>query len=165
MSGYERQHGKARLQIARLSDHRNHADGANAPERDRDHNADGTFAPGNRAAAGTGPKRQIQHLVPPRGRRIFEHVCRQIGADGGTIAYLHAADAVRNYLASYELGELAREAGLATSAGAELDERATRHAKDGLRAVTAALEAARLLKRPRSRKRPPGPPPGFEGDS
>ena len=160
---HEVSHGKVRVLPPRLSDNANHADGANGRDRSRDHAPDGTFVPGNRAAAGTGPKRAAKHLVPRRGWRIYETLCAQLGSDGGTLAYLHAGDAVRHYLAAGELGELARATGLATPEGKDLDERATRHAEAGLRAATAALDAARLFRRPGvTKRRAKAPPPGFE---
>jgi hypothetical protein len=152
-----------RVTLARLSDNANHANGANGVDRSRDHGADGTFVKGNRAAQGTGAKRAAKHLVPRRGWRVYEALCSQLGADGGTLAYLHAGDAVRHYIAAGELGELARVAGLATPEGKDLDERSTRHAEAGLRAATAAMDAARLFRRPGvTKRRAKATPPGFE---
>lgn len=160
---HEVSHGKTRVTPPRASDNRDHANGANAVDRTRNHASDGRFRPGNRAAAQSGARRAVRNaLVPARGRCLYADVCRQLGADAGTVAFLHAADCIRHYLAAAELGELASAAGLATPAGKELDERATRHGEAGLRASTAALDAARLFRRPGIAKRPRTPPPGFE---
>lgn len=162
MSGHEVSHKKLRLIGPRLSDHANHADGANGRDRSRDHADDGTFKAGNRAAEGTGPRRAVRHLVPERGRRIFNALCAQLGATGGTLAYMHAADTVCHQLDALELGGLARDEGLGTPAGAALHERAQRSSELAIRSATAALETSRLFKRPGSVKRKGGPPPGFE---
>lgn len=144
---YEVSHDKLRVPSPRPSNSRDQRDGANAVDRDRDHNPDGTFKARNRAASGTGPKRKVRGLVPVSGRRLFDDLCRQIGADGGTLAHLHAMMAVSLYLAAAELSALARAKGLDTGEGRELDERATRKAEAGLREATAALETSRLFKR------------------
>lgn len=162
---YENSHRKRRVIPARLSDNADHADGANARDRDRDHAPDGRFREGNRAAEKSGDRRAVRNvLVPVRGRRLYADMCRQIGSDAGTVAFLHVADCVRHNLAAAELGDLATAAGLASAEGKDLDERATRHAEAGLRAATAALDAARLFRRPGVTKRAKGPPAGFEVD-
>lgn len=158
---FEVSHGKLRSIGPRPSNHADHADGSNPIDRSRDHNADGSFRAGNRAAAGTGAKRAARHLVPARGRRIYEAILVQLGGSGGTLAALHAADATRHHLDASELSELARDAGLATAAGAALHERAQRSSELALRATTAALDVSRLFRRPGAAKRPGGPPPGF----
>ncbi len=162
MSGFEVSHGKPRLVVARLSDSAEHADGANVTDRHRDHAHDGRFAPGNRAAQGTGAKRAVRALVPARGRKIFEDICRQLGTAGGSVATLHAADATRHHLDAGELSELARVAGLATAAGAELHARAQRSSELAIRSMTAALEVSRLLKHPRTKAAKNATPVGFE---
>lgn len=144
--GYEVSHGKVRITPRRVSDHADHADGANAPDRAANHASDGRFKPGNRAATGTGGKRLVQRHVPARGKRLFESVCRQIGADAGTLGFMHAALCVSLYLDSLELAELARKAGLTTPEGKDADERATRKAEAAQREATAALATARLFK-------------------
>jgi hypothetical protein len=163
MSGHEISHDKLRITGARLSDHANHADGANGRDRSRDHTVYGRFAVGNRAAAGTGAKRAIRHLVPARARGLFADLCAQLGASGGTLAYMHAADTVCHQLDALELGELARAAGLASAEGAALHVRAQRSSELAIRSATAALETSRLFRRPSATKRKAGPPPGFEG--
>lgn len=162
MSGFERSHGLSRLVVARLSDTRNHADGANASERRRDHAADGTFAEGNRAAKGTGARRAIRALVPAKGRRIYDLMLAELGAPTGTVAALHAADACRHHLDAGDLSELARGAGLATKEGAELHARAQRSSELAIRSMTAALEVSRLLRHPRTKAKTNATPPGFE---
>lgn len=159
---YETSHGKPRVTPPRPSDNANHADGANVVDRSRDHAPDGRFRPGNRAATRSGDRRTVVALVPVEGRRIYAAMALQLGADAGMVALLHVADATRHHLAAFELGGLARAAGLATADGKDLDERATRHSEAGLRSATAALDAARLFRRPGVAKRPKGPPPGFE---
>lgn len=144
---YEASHGKVRLTVPRVSDHRNHRDGANAPERAANHKPDGRFAPGNRAATGTGGRRIVQRHVPAKGRRLFEALARQLGAEGGTLAYLHAAMCVSLYLDALDLAALAREHGLTSPLGKDADERSTRKAEAAQREATAALETARLFKR------------------
>jgi len=144
----ERSHDKLRGGVsARQSDNGNHADGANAPDRERDHHRDGRFKNGNRAAKGTGAKRAIRNVVPKRARRIFDDLCRQLGATGGTLAALHAADAVSHQLDSLDLGALARVSGLGTAEGERLHARAQRSSELAIRSATAALDAARLFKR------------------
>lgn len=162
MAGHAYSHGKLRLEVARVSDHKDAPDGGNAPDRERDHHDDGRFKKGNRAAVGTGSKRAVRHLVPHRGRKIFDDIARQIGATGGTLAYLHAADAVCHQLDAAELAQLARTAGLGTKEGQELHTRALRSSELAVRSATAALETARLFK-PRSKRQPrQGTPVGYE---
>jgi predicted metal-dependent phosphoesterase TrpH len=164
VSGIERQHGKARLQLARPSDTRDHADGANAVDRGRDHAADGRFRKGNTAARGKGAKRAARSLVPAKGLRMYEDSLAQLGSEGGTLAALHVADSVRHHLDAAELSELARAAGLGTEAGAVLHARAQRSSELALRSSVAALETARLLKHPRSKVARTKTPVGFEAE-
>ena len=162
---YEKSHGKVRVTPPRASDNANHADGANGVDRSRDHARDGRFLRGNRAAVGTGTKRTIRNLVPRHGRKLYAELCAQLGASGGVLAYMHAADSVNHTLAAAELAGLARAAGLGTDEGRKLDELSTRHSEAALRSATAALDAARLFARPGAAKRKAGPPPGFAGDN
>ena len=161
---YETSNGKVRVTTPRASDNANHANGANAVDRSRDHRPDGTFAKGNRAAANTGARRAVRVLVPARARRFFDDACKQLGAEGGTIVFLHCADAARHHLDAADLSELARGKGLDSAAGAELHSRAQRSSELALRAMTAALDCARLLKHPRAKVAKTKTPVGFEDE-
>lgn len=147
---YEKSNGKVRQFGPRASDNADHADGANAVDRGRDHHDDGRFRKGNQAAKGTGPKRAVRKLVPARGRVLFEELCRQLGADGGVLAYLHTADTVTHQIDALELAELARAKGLDTPDGRDLQVRAQKSSELAHRAATAALDAARLFRNPRT---------------
>lgn len=157
-------HGKARVTGPRLSDQRDHADGANAVDRARHHDAHGRFARGNRAAVGTGPKRAVRHLVCARGRRVYEAIVRGLGPEPNALACMHAADAVNNHVASSELHEAARAKGIATPEGIALLERAQRASELASRASVAALECARLLRHPRTRAKKNVTPVGYEDE-
>jgi hypothetical protein len=159
----EPSHGKARLTAPRPSDLGSVDAG---DERQRNHRADGTFAPGNRAAYNRSAKRAL--TAPLRAARA--RLRDVVGGEGRPVADALLNDAMAVYgSARVELGKssvfvlaplasfatesvlaqhftkLAAEAGFDTERGGQLLELAHRCETQAQRAMTAALAASKAV--------------------
>jgi hypothetical protein len=170
----EQSHDKPRLTQPRPSDLGTVETGA---DRRQDHNADGTFAAGNKAAADRSAKRALTAPLRAATARVravtegqapsetdalladamavYSSVRRELGTRRTLVLSAVAVHAAESVLAGYFINRAAA-VGLDTKQGAALIEMAHRCETQAARAMTAALAATKALggRKPKRAKSP-----------
>lgn len=145
----ERSHGKARPTLPRASDLRTVPDPAQKPTAGRD--AQGRFAPGNRAGLGARYVATIKRALGPEGapvvsdaRRIYAHTMRRMPSQAAPVAALVSMYARHAALFAH-FSASASELGLDTPQGAAQLAIADKQSQRAERLLVTALDVATKL--------------------
>ena len=161
----EKSHGKARPSLVRSSDLQQTGETERKPSVER--TPDGRFAPGNRAASGSGFRRTTKKLLGPSNGGMEERIVRRdawrvfvatmatMPSDAApvrTLVGLHS----RHVALAALYASLASDAGLGTDEGRKLQESADRQSQRAERVLVTALDVARVCAQREEYQRPTG---------